>query len=40
MKITLEIQDDRYKAFLEFIRTLDYVSIKKEEHSPTSGSQQ
>ncbi len=33
MKITLEIQDDRFETFLEFIRTLDYVSIKKEEDS-------
>ncbi|WP_114751983.1 addiction module protein [Pleomorphovibrio marinus] len=33
MKITLEIQDDRFETFLEFIRTLDYVSIKKDEDS-------
>lgn len=31
MKITLEIQDERFKSFIEFIQTLDYVSIKKEE---------
>ncbi len=31
MKITLEIQDHRFKTFMEFIQTLDYVSIKKEE---------
>lgn len=35
MKITLEIQDDRFKAFMDFIQTLDYVSIKKDESSPT-----
>lgn len=31
MKITLEIQDSRFNTFLDFIKTLDYVSIKKEE---------
>lgn len=31
MKITLEIQDDRLKAFMELIQTLDYVSINKDE---------
>lgn len=31
MKITLEIQDERFKTFMEFIQTLDYVSVKKDE---------
>lgn len=31
MKITLDIQDNRFNTFLDFIKTLDYVSIKKEE---------
>ena len=31
MKIILEIQDDRLKAFMELIQTLDYVSVKKDE---------
>lgn len=30
MKITLEVQDIRVDVFLEFIKTLDYVSIKEE----------
>jgi hypothetical protein len=34
MKITLEIQEGRYDTFLNFIKTLDYVSIKKEEDIP------
>lgn len=31
MKITLDIQDSRFNTFLAFIKTLDYVSVKKEE---------
>ena len=31
MKITLEIQDNRFNTFLDLIKTLDYVSIKKQE---------
>ena len=31
MKITLDIQDSRFDAFLNFIKTLDYVSIKDKE---------
>jgi hypothetical protein len=31
MKITLEIQDERFKTFMEFIQTLDYVSVKIDE---------
>ncbi|MEQ8546335.1 MAG: addiction module protein [Cyclobacteriaceae bacterium] len=34
MKITLNIQDNRYETFLSFIKTLDYVSINKEEVIP------
>ncbi|MFT6855940.1 MAG: hypothetical protein ACJA0X_001917 [Cyclobacteriaceae bacterium] len=34
MKITLDIQDNRYDTFLSFIKTLDYVSINKEEVIP------
>jgi hypothetical protein len=31
MKITFEIQDEGFKRFMEFIQTLDYVSVKKDE---------
>ena len=31
MEITLEIQDNRFNAFLNLIKTLDYVSIKKQD---------
>jgi hypothetical protein len=34
MQITLEIQDSRFSTFLEFIKTLDYVSINREKESP------
>ena len=34
MKITLDIQDSRFDTFLSFIKTLDYVSINKEEVIP------
>jgi hypothetical protein len=34
MKLTLEIQDSRFNTFLEFIKTLDYVSVKKEDTIP------
>ena len=30
MKLTLEIQDSRFKTFLDFIKTLDYVSIQED----------
>lgn len=30
-QVTLNIMDSKFKAFLDFIKTLDYVSIKKEE---------
>jgi len=33
-QITLNIADKKFKAFLEFIKTLDYVSISKEEEIP------
>lgn len=31
MKITLEIQDNRFSTFLDLIKNLDYVSIKKQD---------
>ncbi|MBL4653578.1 MAG: addiction module protein [Flavobacteriales bacterium] len=31
MKITLDIQESRFKTFLEFIKTLDYVSVPNED---------
>ncbi len=34
MKITLDIQDSRFDTFLSFIKTLDYVSINKEDAIP------
>lgn len=34
MKITLDIQESRFNTFLEFIKTLDYVSVKKEDAIP------
>jgi len=34
MKITLDIQDNKFDTFLRFIKTLDYVSINKEDAIP------
>ncbi len=34
MKITLDIKDSRFNTFLAFIKTLDYVSVNKEEAIP------
>jgi hypothetical protein len=34
MRITLDIQDNRFDTFLSFIKTLDYVSINKEDTIP------
>ena len=34
MKITLDIKDSRFDTFLSFIKTLDYVSINKEDVIP------
>jgi len=34
MKITLDIQESRFNTFLDFIKTLDYVSVKKESATP------
>ena len=31
MRITLDIQDNKFDTFLSFIKTLDYVSINKED---------
>ncbi|MCF6361425.1 MAG: addiction module protein [Cyclobacteriaceae bacterium] len=33
MEITLDIQDNRFNTFLDFIKTLDYVSVRKESIS-------
>lgn len=34
MKITLDIQENRLSTFLAFIKTLDYVSITKDDNIP------
>ncbi len=34
MKVTLDVQDSRLEVFLSFIKTLDYVTINKEEMMP------
>tara|TARA_R110001592_G_scaffold53477_1_gene163919 strand:+ start:3014 stop:3229 length:216 start_codon:yes stop_codon:yes gene_type:complete len=34
MKITLDIQENRLSTFLAFIKTLDYVSISKDDNIP------
>lgn len=34
MKITLDIQDSRFDTFLAFIKTLNYVSVSKQEAIP------
>lgn len=33
-QIILNIEDSKFKAFLSFIKTLDYVSVAKEEVVP------
>lgn len=30
MKLTLDIKDSNYNTFLEFIKTLNYVSVSKD----------
>jgi hypothetical protein len=30
MKITLDIEDNRFETFLSFIKTLDYVTINED----------
>lgn len=30
-KLVLNIEESKFKAFLSFIKTLDYVSVSKEE---------
>ncbi|ELR68343.1 hypothetical protein C900_00514 [Fulvivirga imtechensis AK7] len=35
-QITLNIADNKFKAFLEFIKTLDYVKVKDEGDSKES----
>ncbi|SFU07477.1 hypothetical protein SAMN04489724_3705 [Algoriphagus locisalis] len=32
MKITLEIKDNKASAFLNFIKSLDFIQIKSEEN--------
>jgi hypothetical protein len=34
MRITLDIQDNKFDTFLSFIKTLDYVSINNEDTVP------
>lgn len=31
MKITLDVQDNKASAFLNFLRTLDFIKISKQE---------
>ncbi len=33
-KLVLNIEECKFKAFLSFIKTLDYVSVSKEEAIP------
>lgn len=33
-RITLDIEDKKFKTFLEFIKTLEYVSISKDGAIP------
>jgi len=33
-KLVLNIEESKFKAFLTFIRTLDYVSVTEEEAIP------
>jgi len=33
-KITLNIEDDKFKAFLDYIEALDYVSVASEPEVP------
>lgn len=34
MKITLDVKDNQFDAFLNFIKTLEYVSVYDEENIP------
>lgn len=34
MKITLDVQDNKYDTFISFIKTLDYVAIDPEDEIP------
>lgn len=34
MKITLEIQENKFETFIKFIETLDYVSIQENSEIP------
>ncbi len=33
MRITLEVNDNRFKTFLNFINTLDYVSVNPSDEA-------
>ncbi len=33
-QVTLNVADSKFRTFLEFIKTLDYVSVKKEDVIP------
>ena len=33
-KIILNIEEDKYQTFIEFIKTLDYVTVSDEEYIP------
>jgi len=35
MKVTLEIEDDKYASFMEVIRNIRFVKIRKEEKLTT-----
>ena len=34
-QIVLNIDDDKYSAFIEFIKTLNYVSVSNEDSIPS-----
>ena len=39
-QIILNIEESKFKAFLSFIKTLDYVSVSKEEAIPALQQQE
>lgn len=40
MKLTLDIKDSNYNTFLEFIKTLNYVSVSKDWYDELTTEQQ
>lgn len=40
MKLTLDIKDSNYNTFLEFIKTLNYVSVSKDWYDELTAEQQ